>query len=341
MTNTEIKKRQLGQFFTTGNSWLRPQVFDFILSINAKIAFDPFAGDGHLLELAQNIGIKEVLGFDIDSLSGWENNDSLKSIPEVKDSIIITNPPYLTNFSAKRRGIYTEVAKYFEKSQFVDLYQLAIAKCLENNEFVVAIIPETFINSDFPKERLLQVTILEENPFEDTECPVCVACFDGNVKSSDKIGVYKNNTYLGNLGYFESQKIKPKNTLKVRFNTPSGKIALRAVDMQKIDKKIEFLHTNKLDYNMKKIKESSRLVTVIEVNDIPEEMLDEFINVCNIKLEDLRDKTQDVILSPFKGNNKKGVRRRRLDYLTARAILEDVYLGLFSENLKQRRLFNE
>lgn len=341
MTKTEIKKRKLGQFFTTRSSWLKPQVLDFILSTDTQIAFDPFAGDGHLLWLAKKVGIKEIIGFDIDCESGWEGNDSLINIPEIKNSIIITNPPYLTNFSAKRRGIYTEIAKYFEKSKFVDLYQIALEKCLENNDYVVAIIPETFINSDFPKDRLTQITILEDNPFCDTECPVCVVCFDNRIKTKNEISIYKNDNYLGQLEYFESQRIKPRNNVRVKFNTSSGKIALRAVDMQNIDKKIKFLQTSMLEYSLKNIKESSRLITVIDIEGIPNERIGEYIETCNCRLEDLRFKTQDVILSPFKGNNKEGTRRRRLDYATARAILEDVYMSLFSENLKQRKLLNE
>lgn len=36
-----------------------------------------------------------------------------------------------------------------------------------------------------------------------------------------------------------------------------------------------------------------------------------------------RRNTQDLLLAPFMGNNKDGVWRRRLDYATARAILEE------------------
>ena len=68
---------------------------------------------------------------------------------------------------------------------------------LKAQDDVVAIIPESFINSNYKqKERLKSITILEENPFKDTENPVCVACFDGKKKEFDKIDIYKNDKYI-------------------------------------------------------------------------------------------------------------------------------------------------
>ena len=39
------KKRTLGQFFTRGDCWLRPQIVGFIAKSGKHIAYDPFAGD--------------------------------------------------------------------------------------------------------------------------------------------------------------------------------------------------------------------------------------------------------------------------------------------------------
>jgi hypothetical protein len=48
--------------------------------------------------------MKRIKGLDIDSSLAWCRNDSLKDIPVLKTGIIITNPPYLTNYSAQRKG---------------------------------------------------------------------------------------------------------------------------------------------------------------------------------------------------------------------------------------------
>ena len=90
-----------------------------------------------------------------------------------------------------------------------------------------------------------------------------------------------------------------------------------------------------IDYDLTNIKESSRLITLIEVC-ADDETIDKLIDHGNDILLDFRNKTSDILLSPFKGNKKNGERRRRLDYATARAILEDAYY--FADNKLSLRL---
>lgn len=321
--NAAAKKMSLGQFFTRNDFWLKDHILEFIKSTNAKIAFDPFAGGGDLLDVAQKIGFKKIKGLDIDKSLQWEINDSLLDIPKIKDSVIITNPPYLTNYSAKRKGVYEHVKKYFDLCNYDDIYQLAIEKCLVN-DFGVMIIPETFINSKFPKNRLVSITIIEDQLFNDTENPICIICFDDKNKSYDQIDIYKNENLIGNLGYFEKMRRTPQKNIHLKFNAPQGQIALRAVDTTNPQKPISFMRPEEIDYDLADIKHSSRLITVIELNT-KDEIIDSIISYSNKLLFDFRKKTHDVLLSPFKGNKKNGERRRRLDYQTARAILEEAH----------------
>ena len=321
--NAIIKKQTLGQFFTKNDFWLQGHVLDFIKSTKTTIALDPFAGNGDLLKVAKEIGFQKTKGFDIDKSLNWKINDSLLSIPKIKNSIIITNPPYLTNYSAKRKNIYNSVKKYFEICKYDDIYQLAVEQCL-NNDFGIMIIPETFINSRFPKHRLTSITIIEDQLFNDTENPVCVICFDNKNKTYDKIKVYKNDKMLGTLGYFEKMRRTPQKNIYIKFNSPKGQIALRAVDTTDPARPISFMKSEEIDYDLSDIKQSSRLITVVELNT-KKEKIEKIIKFSNELLFDFRKKTNDVLLSPFKGNKKNGERRRRLDYLTARAILENAY----------------
>lgn len=321
--NLITKKRSLGQFFTKHDFWLKNHVLEFIKSTSAKIAFDPFAGGGDLLDVAQKIGFEKIKGLDIDKSLMWELNDSLLNVPKIENSIIITNPPYLTNYSAKRKGIYENVKKYFDICSYDDIYQLAIEKCLIN-DFGVMIIPETFINSGFPKNRLVSVTIIEDQLFNDTENPICIICFDNKNKTYDQIDVYKNNELIGKLGYFEKMRVIPHKNIYMKFNAPKWQIALRAVDAVNPQKPISFMRPEEIDYNLADIKYSSRLITVIEVN-ADNQIIDKIIEHSNKLLFDFRKKTYDILLSPFKGNKKNGERRRRLDYMTARAFLEDAH----------------
>ena len=83
MTKT-TKKKKLGQFFTKNDFWLKDHIKEFITNSKTKIAFDPFAGNGDLLQSAKNLGYKEVHGLDIDDSLGWKINDSLKSMPKIR-----------------------------------------------------------------------------------------------------------------------------------------------------------------------------------------------------------------------------------------------------------------
>lgn len=245
------------------------------------------------------IGMKRTKGLDIDASLAWRGNDSLKAIPSLKTGIIITNPPYLTNYSAKRKGVGGDVDRYFATSLHDDLYKIALERCLEAAEHVVAIIPETFINSTFPKSRLASVTILEMNPFEDTDVPVCVACFDGKSKPLSGVRVYKNDAYLGRLSRLEKKRLTPSKALPMKFNAPDGQIALRAVDQVGADGAIRFMRPEDLDYDLDRIGQTSRLITRIEIGgDIGD--LDAFIAACNEFLERYRIETADVLFSPFK-----------------------------------------
>jgi hypothetical protein len=328
------KKIQLGQFFTKNEIWLRPQIIEFILGTKAQVAVDPYAGDGHLLEVAKGLGIKETKGLDIDPSLKWEINDGLVDIPATDNAIIITNPPYLTKYSASRKKMYDDVERYFSKTKYVDLYQIALEKCLLRYDNVVAIVPETIINSSFPKGRMSQITILEHNPFDDTDCPVCVICFDKRNKPLSEIKVYKNDDLIGDVGQFHAFRLTADKKLKVVFNSLDGNIALRAVDMQLITKRISFMPAEELKYDRASIKVSSRLITLIDIPAVRgKQNVEKLVKKSNEILAEYREKTQDTTLSPFKGNDRNGSRRRRLDYRTARAILEMAYNDIFTEKL--------
>lgn len=324
-----MNKTSLWQFFTVDSIWLRKHIRDFIIQSSASVAFDPYAGWWDLLEVAKWLWFKKVVWYDIDPNLKREINDWLINIPKIKDSIIITNPPYLSNYSAKRKWVLDHVEKYFNESRYDDLYKIALEKCIESNDKVVAIIPETFINSDFPKSKLHSITILEDNPFGDTENPVCVVCFDWTDKPFDKILIYKNDDCIWTLEFFEKLRLTPTNKVKLSFNRIDWEIALRAVDMPNPNKRIQFMFRDDLDYDLKWIKVSSRLITIIKIWDNIHN-IDKYLELCNNNLSKFRETCDDILLSPFKWNDKFWKRRRRLDYKTARAIMEKSFFELNS-----------
>lgn len=186
----------------------------------------------------------------------------------------------------------------------------------------MGIIPETFLNSPYPKSKLSSFTVLLENPFEDTETPVGVACFDGIDKPLDQIALYVGDERVANLGMIEAQRLRPANTHAITFNHVEGQIALRAVDLQDPEKPIRFFRRGELNYDPAKMKVSSRLVTYIQIPGLDARDLPRLVNLLNGHLADFRAGCHDLLLSPFKGNTKTGRRRRRLDYATARSLIE-------------------
>lgn len=322
------KKRILGQFFTEGRCWLLPQVLAFIESSGCRTIYDPFAGSGCLFNAVTNeTGIVEkCVGLDIDPSLGWEVNDSLKHIPHIENAVIVTNPPYLSSYSATRKKIGPSLAEYFAQTTYDDLYLLALDRMLDAQDYVVAIIPETFINSSYRrKHRLCSITVLEENPFSDTDAPVVVACFDGTLKSLRDVDIYKSNCRVCSLQDVEDCRMIPTGSPKIRFNAPSGWLGVRCVDTTDPSDVLRFDFKENFSYDWDRgIKASSRLLTLVDI-DVPEQKRQDFIDAANIELRRLRIDSHDLVFSPFKGNMRNGVRRRRLDFATARAILEKAY----------------
>ena len=319
-----MKKTDLGQFNTKLDVWLKPQVEAFIKTSLHTKGLDPFAGDGDLIRTMLDLDLKPVKGFDIDVKSNpWGYNDSLVDIPYFEDTIVITNPPYYARVSASRKK--SSCLKYFEGNSFADLYQIAIGKVLEKYDEAVFIIPETyFLTEDmFFKDDLLTITVLEDNPFYDTDCPVCVACFaKGDPFQYPGYDIYKNDKLLFDNYELETilRQYTPKmEMLKITFNDPKGNIGLRGVDGVKPDERIKFCLPEELNYDVDKIKVSSRAITILKVEG--DFNTEDLIDNANSQLNNLRKDTEDVIFAPFKGNNKDGKRRRRLDFAWARKIL--------------------
>ena len=109
---------------------------------------------------------------------------------------------------------------------------------------------------------------------------------------------------------------------RIAFNDPSGKIALKAVDGVRPEDRIRFEKADNFYYGREKIKNSSRMLTYVSVPGLSDGEIGPFLKILNRKLEEARAETADLLLSPFKGNNKAGRRRRRLDYTLARRLIE-------------------
>lgn len=344
-------KRNLGQYFTRDDVWLRPHLVEHLRSLHARYGtcLDPFAGDGHLLDVAASLGFNTT-GHDLDETicktKGWgAPNDSILNVPQHADAFVLTNPPYLAKNSARRMN--SPASSYFRPGAVMpsnhehtnildDLCKLAIERTLAHYDDSVWIVPESVVQDleHLPhwRGRLHSLTVLEDNPFTDTEHPVCVLVFSKDHPGGE---LWKNDTRLGTYDEVWSRhnitRSSPSNATTMKFNSPTGTLGYRAVDGTKEDgsMRIRFCLGDELGYDRQNIKVSSRHLTYIDVALEGDELV-AVVQEANRLIEAYRASTHDVFLTAFMGNTKTGVRRRRMDYYLARRMFNAAYLAVNS-----------
>jgi len=349
--NTDLNKTIYGQYFTTSNPFDHRLFYlwrSLISDFDKKILIEPFSGANNIIKMISSIGIQnEWKCYDIHP--DIENNktkyeieqrDTLAFYPEGFD-VAITNPPYLAKNSAKRRKLHDLI----DFKSYDDLYKVALEKMLENNKYVCAIIPASYVQSNLFTDRLLGVVLLECKMFSDTDCPVCLVLYipteqkvdivkkieiDGNtISSKDDYFVFVNDSFKGARNYILSCIPEGSKEYKIKFNDIEGTIGLRCVDNNK-ERSIKFV--KKEEIKKSSIKVSSRNLTII--SGIPDDIdMDELIFEANSIIKKIREETSDVFLTTFKGLRADGYYRRRITFVQAKIIL-----CLAIEKIKNKRL---
>ena len=309
MYNSLHAKRSKGQYFTKGNPFNLPHFKKWArqIRLSSKNILEPFAGANDIITNLQFLELcHKFESYDISpSHELVKKKDTIKQFP--KDfSVCVTNPPWLARNSATRRLLP------YPETKYDDLYKHCLSLCLENCDYVAAIIPASYLQSELFRERLQSYTLLHQTLFTDTENPACIALF--NKLKSKKIKLYHDEKYLGVLNEFEEAKPKPisKKNKRVRFNDPDGKLGFISFDDTK-EPTIRFCEIEEIqDYP---IKVSSRFITRIsgDFDNVPK-----LIKKLNKEITDFREKTKDVFLTPFKGIRKDGQYRRRMEFSLAR-----------------------
>jgi len=302
-------KRTQGQYFTQYNPFRNDGFLEWAESCNLKneTILEPFAGANNLINMLKNMELcNDFISFDIEP----KNNDvkyknTLTDFPK-NYNVCITNPPYLAQNSATRRGLF------YPQTRHDDIYKYALELCLRNCKNVAAIIPASFLNANIFRNRLSYYILLNTKMFDDTDCPVCLALFK---EDSDDVKIY-DEQYVGLLSDLE-KKIPQGKNVEMQFNSPIGNLGLIAIDNTK-EASIKFMEGAKIPAS--KISVSSRAITRIQIDF----SLDTLINKLNDRLSQFRAETNDIFLTPFKGLRKDNKYRRRLDYALARKLIGEV-----------------
>jgi hypothetical protein len=196
---------------------------------------------------------------------------------------------------------------------------IALENALASADYVVAIIPETFLLSSFPKQRLELAVVIQDSLFGDTDAPALVACF-GKEECADA-HIFTGNQSIGTLSKILALREASAPKQKIVFNDPKGRIGLRAVDGSDGKSPIAFVAAKDFSYPAESVAVSSRLMTYLELPELSDAEVSKLISKANAILSRIRQASGDLVLAPFKGNDKNGKRRRRLDYALARRIL--------------------
>ena len=238
---------------------------------------------------------------------GVEYRDTLCDFPQGFD-VCVTNPPWLAKNSATRRGLA------FPDTRYDDLYKVALERCLANCQWIAALVPESFIRAGLFHERLGHFVSLTGKMFNDTENPVGLALFEPNPVKD--VVVWRDEKKIGTLRELEKNLPKSNNKISMRFNAPNGNVGLIAIDNTKRPS-IRFCEP--ADLNGYEVSGACRSITRIEVEG------DVNISSLNDCLREFRKRTHDVLLTSFKGLRKDGKYRRRLDWYTAKRIINHAY----------------
>jgi hypothetical protein len=307
-------KRKRGRIFTKNNPFKFDPFLFWLKQFDALsiVWLEPFAGSNNLIKMLMDMDLcNKFASFDINPKnSEVKRRDTIKKFPKGY-SVGVTNPPWLAKNSAKRRGL-----SIVDLGEYQDLYQLCIKKCLDNLDYLCAIIPESFITSGFFRDRLQRVVSINELMFEETDCPCCLAMW-GKEKTDD-FEVWIGSSLVGS--YSKLTKHIPKSNFrgKIVFNNPDGILGLKAIDNTK-KATISFIPGEEIP--KEKIKVSSRSLTRISFQPSVDVDINELINLCNRELYLYRRRTHDIFLTSFKGLREDGRYRRRLDWKMAEVII--------------------
>lgn len=307
------EKRALGAFYTQGNPFVFTGFSEWFKQVPPDtVIVEPFAGSGQIPKLLEEAGYQRQWAlYDVDEkVKGATHQDTLAEFPQGYTTTI-TNPPYLSYHFAKRKGLDLD-KDYFRG--YPSLYLTAIDQALENCDYVAMIIPESFVTSNRFRERLEHVISLPFQMFDDTEMPTALALF--GPKASADFVVWRQDQRLGRFSELAEALEKRPCAERIRFNVISGQIGLKAIDNTS-GPTIAFCPPEEIP--AEKIKHSARLVSRIEVEGL--KSAEPVIEAANRLLSDWREKTEDVLLTAFKGTRNDGRFRRRLDFANARTIL--------------------
>jgi hypothetical protein len=337
-----MKKRELGQFYTTNAEYI---IRDMINDIpdNTTIV-DPFAGNWDLLNLFTQA--KEA--FDLDPKNAnTQCRDSLINPVDYTGKYVITNPPYLAKNKTKNKAV-------FELYAVGDLYKAALMTFMSANGGIV-IVPINFFSDEDNSVRLkflstfkiIHMHIFEEPVFDDTDYTVCAFSFVREPNNTQTITavvfpkvenfkfiISANNGYRIGAEFYNTIKIasdiKIGRMVSFKKNTLlSTRLFLYAIDTGTSTGRIRLEYKSNVFYGISTDRAFATIGLSINLTDEQQQYI---IKRFNELLEYYRGKFKSLFLTNYR-NSTASYSRKRIGFDAAYGLI----LYIIEHELKGRK----
>ena len=132
-------KRKRGVYYTASNPFTLEPFREWCKEAGTAKAriLEPFAGSNNIIRMLSELGLcTRYRSYDIaPKAHGIKKRDTIKSFPSGY-KVCVTNPPWLTSYSARRRGVE------FVAPRYDNLYKYCLELALANCEYVAFIYRE-------------------------------------------------------------------------------------------------------------------------------------------------------------------------------------------------------
>jgi len=306
-----MSKQLLGQYYTTTDPFNNSDAFrSWYQMVPKTTILEPFAGAGHLFSYVDAVWD----GYDIEpNHPDVEYRNTFKYFP-TGYRVCITNPPYLAKTVVSRKKLPVQLIHE-------DMYLDALQLCLDNCEYVAAIIPSTFWNQRLFKDRLYAWDKFDMQLFSDTDAPAGVAYFVPH-------NVEHTRTFVnGEEIVLTSENTPIKTDFPCTFNPPDlAPILCNGIDTNTQNN----IHLRVLqDKDVPSLVNDAGVCKNTNRNHFPiaSTMINEAdLPAINALINQWRDETKDFFLTSFKSPMASGKYRKRISFLEIRWLLHRFYL---------------
>lgn len=319
------------QFFPTRrNPFLSNKFIEWLQRAGVcERLLEPFAGDG---SLARFIKDHNWALYDIDPKHpDVISRDSLTLFPGGY-STCISNPPFL-RMRGKRdiSQVILETSNQSEESlhlrqNYADLYLYALELALNNCTYVAMILPQSFLSVKTKSKRLESVVAFNQK-MTPARTPVLLALF--GPEQRDDFEVWSDDKFIGM--YQQLNSIIPQRIYgQLVTRHTDGEIGLIAVDAWN-GTKARFLRGDELVSTL--ISACNRNIARFHVTNgcgHDKNLILDIIVKANEILSEFRNKTADLLLSPYFEIGSDAKIRRRVPFVLASRI---VALAVVRSNL--------